>query len=188
MRVFCSTLVLLLFFPAISQAAYMDCMEKSKGKKLVWDSGWESDNSDNGTHYEITDVSIYNRLPDRSVTLTLRAIGNHSKKRRVFKVTTEEKARAFCERLVREERKLSLPHVTDSTDQASESLNSELSALPFIRFSTDGWVRDNPPRGAALEVCRVLKERFSCLRDEKNRYGSSLTELEAQLRWRIRDR
>lgn len=182
-------LVLTLVSAQSAQAAYMDCLEKAKGRTIVWDSSWDSDNRDNGTRYKITDVSIYNRLPDRSVTLTMRAEGSHARRNRSYKVVTEEKARAFCEHLVEEVRTLRLPDMSPIDVAPTEETpagDPSAEGLPFIRFSGKGWVRDFAPTGASLVACRVLDTRFSCLRQEKERYGATLRELEEELRWRIR--
>lgn len=184
-----STLCLffLLFTAGRAEAAsYMECIEKSRGRTIIWDSSWDSDKRDNGTRYKITDVSIYNRLPDRSVTLNMVATGNHSKRRRSYKVITEEKARAFCEHLVKEVRDLRFPGDTGiATEEASPSEASALG-LPYIRFTSEGWVRDDPPSGEKLTTCRVLDTRFSCLPAEKEKFSRPLKELEEELRWRIK--
>ena len=85
-------------------------------------------------------------MPDRSVTLTLRAVGPHTKKNRVYKVVTEEKARVLCENIVREAPKLSLPNVDTITEETPVAQNESFADLPFIRFSSEGWVRDFVPR------------------------------------------
>ncbi len=176
----------LLFVAEAKAASYMECIEKSRGRTIIWDSAWDSDKRDNGTRYKITDVSIYNRLPDRSVTLSMRALGPHTKGTRSYKVITEEKARAFCEHLVQEVRDLHFPGDTTIATEDAQPTESSAQGLPYIRFSSEGWVRDDPPTGEKLTTCRVLDTRFSCLPREKEKFSRTLKELEEELRWRIR--
>ncbi|MCB0325491.1 MAG: hypothetical protein KDD69_18040 [Bdellovibrionales bacterium] len=171
----------------LAHAAYMDCLEKARGRILIWNSSWEAGSGDNGVQYRITDVSIYNRLPDRSVTLTLKALQRAGRSKRVYKVTTEEKARSLCENLLVEQRPLSLPHeggVPSLSSEEGDAVESVDRDLPFIRYTTDGWVRDHVPNSGVLEICRVLGQRFSCLRDEKRKFSRALRELEEEIKLR----
>ena len=178
----------MFFISAEANAAYMDCMEKSRGREIIWDSSWTKDNKDNGTRYKITNVEIHDRIPNRWVRLTMRAVSRHSRKRRVYTIETEEKARAFCERLVREISRPKYPIGDPIAEETPEAADESAAGLPFIRFSSVGWVRAEPPTGKPLAVCRVLKTKFACLETEKQRFGASLRELEESLRWRVRDK
>ncbi len=175
----------LLSFALPANAAEMDCMEKAKGHSIIWNSAWGKDRKDNGTRYKVVGVEVYNRMPVRWVELSMLAQGRHSKQKRTFKVMTEEKARALCDSRVPVNTKLEFPGANTIANEEAKPLDTSLLGLPFIRFTREGWVRDEPPRREGLTTCRVLRNRFSCLLSEKEKFASALKELEEELRWRV---
>lgn len=176
------TCILMLGFaiPGTAEAtSYLKCLERSKGKILLWDSRWESDGADGGTAYDVVRVRVTNRIPDRIVELDLRARDERSsRKSRSITVESEERARVVCDRFTEERTTLRLPGRGGIPNEPPEL------SLPFIKYTKDGWVRaKRPARVFDVAVCRVHQREFSCLSEEKARFGIMLKSVEEEIRW-----
>lgn len=167
----------LVVLPQAAHAAFLDCVAHAKGQRVRWNQFWDSDKLDNDVVYKIVRISEIDKIPLREITLDLNAENGAGRSTRRLVITTEEKARAFCERLVQEQHVLRFPDQSQSEDP---------SELPFITVARDGWVRGDPPAGAALAICKVGEMRFSCTEADKARFGTLLKNLEDDLRAQIR--
>ena len=157
----------------------LDCIERSKGQSLKWSSRWATGTEDQDVLYRVKGVRIKNVLPLRRVTLELRALELASKKKRTLMVETEEKARSVCERLINAQAP-KFPGELSNVFAEPSTVHDK----PFIRYTKDGWVRAKPPRGSArLSICRVHHKEFSCLSEEKTRFGTMLRSVEEEIRW-----
>jgi hypothetical protein len=154
-----------------SAASNLDCIAASKGKKIRWNALWDSSRLDNDVQYRVMNVTQIDRIPLRRITLELHAEGSASLSNRTVIVQTEDKARAFCDRIVVEKDLLRFPG-TETTD---------VSQLPFIHFTREGWVRGDPEPGTALGICLINSVRFSCPETDRQRFGSSLRTIEEEL-------
>ena len=167
------TLVLGLLAPinlASADPAY-DCLEKSKGRLICWDSRWQSDKLDDNVIYMIKKASLKVSPPNKVLTLTLMTKENAKKKQRSFEVTTVTGARNTCDRLV-------------DVISLDDSFKSEdPSDLPYIWYSRGGWVRGYPPEEGQLSVCTIKGQRFSCLVTDKDRFGRYLKDVETRPRY-----
>src|SRR5262245_10957553 len=120
-RVSALVLLAVLSLPNSSaQAAYMDCLEKSQGQVVEWRDSWSTPAIDDGQQYRILTVAIRDKIPDRSVTLELSAVGPAKVNRRTLVVTTEEKARVVCESLVKQETIFRLPEVDKEQERLAK--------------------------------------------------------------------
>lgn len=170
--------LLLLFVALVLNSGFaqagsnLDCVANSKGMKLKWNSAWVKDNSDNNTEYTVTGVTEVDKIPLREVTLELRATGAASRTSRTLVIDVEERARAVCERLFSETPPLRAFRSTD---------NIKYEELPFIRFTKDGWLRDDFDNSSELAVCQVGKLKFACPKQDRERYFFTLKTLETQL-------
>ena len=172
-------LILVLPISEANAASYLKCLEQSKGKYITWNPQWDSDRADRGTKYQVKKIRIVNKIPDRIVTLELRAKDRATRKSRTVTVKTEERARPICESVHVIRRSLGLPG-----NKGGISSQPPEYSLPFIRYTKDGWVRaKHPERILDLSVCRVHKREFSCLKDEKDRWGTWLKSVEEEIRW-----
>lgn len=153
------------------------CLARSKGQYLEWKREWQNDYRDHGAYYLVTNAVEFNKHPNRSVTLTLEAKTHASVKHRTLVADAEDIARRFCEAL-----RLNLPHAHSDVRFSGPGMAESASNLPFIHYSREGWVRGDAPVSERTTVCRVLNKRFSCLAEEKDRYGSTLKSLEEELR------
>ncbi len=160
-------------FTSNASAANLDCAAKSQGLKVRWNHFWEADKSDNDIIYIVKSVTEIDRIPLREITMELKSDGPASQSSRRLVISTEEKARAFCERIVKERRILKFPEYGAAED---------LESLPFIRITKEGWYRADRPRDAELTVCRVGQTKFSCPASDLDRFGNSLKTLEEELR------
>lgn len=176
-----AALCALCAFVPTASAAYLDCLERSEGKTLTWDGRWVRSTSDQDVEYRITGVRIKNVMPDRFVTLKLSALTPAEQSKRTLTVETEEKARRVCERIRVEKGPLRFPN--EIKDPFATS-SGHPQTMPYIEYSRDGWVRGKMPVNAPkLAICRVHDREFSCLEEEKNRYGIMLRAVEEEIRW-----
>ncbi len=167
-------LSLVVAAPELAHAVvYLDCIAHAKGQKVRWNQFWDNDKRDNDVVYKINFVSEIDKIPLREITLDLHADGGAARTVRRLVVSTEEKARAVCERLVQEQRVLHFPESGQSDDP---------SQLPFIQVSRDGWVRGDPEPGVQLTICKVGEQRFSCSESDRAKFGALLKTLEEDLR------
>lgn len=157
--------------PALA-GSNLDCVANAKGMKLRWNSAWVKDNSDNNTEYNVITVSEVDRIPLREVTLELRATGPANKSSRTLVIDVEERARAVCERLFSE---------TPPLRAFRSSENIKYEELPFIRFTKDGWLRDDFDNTTEVTICQVGKLKFACPKSDRERYFFTLKTLESQL-------
>ena len=169
-----AALMLLTWCLSAAVPAYADsqlgCLEKARGKIIDWDARWGAERQDEGVSYEVVDVAVRNRLPDRSVTLTLKAEGKAVTRERTIKVESEDVARRFCERL-------------HTRRAVISTVMPEMSEREFIQYSPDGWVRALPPPARRLSECVVGPVIFSCTEEDRMQYGTMLKDVEAQVRW-----
>lgn len=177
--------VFLLQAPAY--AAYMDCLTKARNREISWNAAWGRDRRDNNMVYRIVSVSERNDIlsASRSVTLQLRSSNSRVyMKQRQLVVDAEDRARAVCDRLLKQTRTLVFPKGPDVEPEDTGPVEAaDNERLPFILHTTDGWVRGDPPAGAELDVCRVLQRRFSCTQNEKRKFRGSLKTLEEELKY-----
>jgi hypothetical protein len=148
----------------------LSCLEKSRGLILNWAAAWAPERQDDGVEYEVVMVTKKNKLPDRSVTLDLKATGRAAVSARTIKADSEETARRICDRL----------HVKKVTRNPFEPDSQERD---FIQYTNDGWMRGYQPANKRLAECPIGQVIFSCTEEDKLRYGSMLKTLEEQLRW-----
>lgn len=153
----------------------LDCIAASKGRRLLWNASWENDRTDNNVEYRVTDVSEIDKIPTRQVTLELQAVDSASSKTRRAVVSTEEYARAICERFIENKAPLRFPG----------QIETQLDSLPFIRYSKDGWVRGAPDPSDTLGICRLGQLRFSCPENDRQRFGATLKSLEEELKAQV---
>ncbi len=175
-----ASLVLAAFFlvalpcPA-GAASNLDCIAAAKGRKILWNSSWSTDKSDNNVEYKVVNVTEIDRIPTRQVTLDLVASGSARQSNRKAVIATEDRARALCERIVEEKALLRFPN----------QVESDIESLPFIKFTKDGWARAPIEPGSALALCRVGELRFSCPESDRDRFGANLRALEEELRAQV---
>ena len=148
----------------------LGCLERSMGKSLNWNARWASDQQDNNVEYQVVGVTPFNRLPERSVTLELKAVHKASISARTVKADSEESARRICERIF-EKRVIVDPFSRPQIER------------DFIHYTKDGWVRGYPPTNKPLTECSIGSVVFSCTEDDKSRYGNSLKAVQEQVRW-----
>lgn len=168
--------------------SYLECLEKSQGKEVRWSGNWSADKLDHDTIYKISSVSIVNKIPKRSVTLDLRALGSAAKRERVVTAEAEDTARSICERFVVRVSKLAFPEDSGSPgstspQEASPQNQFTFDKLPYIKYSSEGWVRDYPPNEARLVPCDIGEVKYLCTHEDKLRFGGTLKRLESELRW-----
>lgn len=173
--------------PSMAES-YLECLEKSQGKELRWSANWARDKLDHGTIYKITNVSIVNKIPKRSVTLDLRALGSAAKRERVVTAEAEDTARSICERFVVRVSKLVFPEDLGSPSStipqdAPRQKRFSSDKLPYIKYSSEGWVRDYPPNEARFVLCDIGDVKYRCTHGDKLRFGGTLKRLESELRW-----
>jgi hypothetical protein len=140
--------------------SYLECLEKAQGKEVRWSGNWSPDKLDHDMMYKISSVSIVNRIPKRSVTLTLRALGSAVKRERVVTAEAEDTARSICERFEVRVSKLEFPENPASssgtrTQEQDPPSHFAPDKLPFLKYSSEGWVRDYPPNEARLVQCEI---------------------------------
>lgn len=164
-------------FPASASAVvYLDCISNAKGQRVRWSQYWEPDKSDNDVVYKIATVSEIDKIPLREITLDLQAEGPAAHSSRRIVIATEEKARAVCERLVEAQRVLRFPDVRQD----------DLTLLPFIKFTRDGWMRADRDSEVELVVCRVGDQRYSCPATDHARFSNGLKTLEDELKAQVK--
>ena len=151
---------------AVADPAY-DCLESSKGRLLRWDSRWQGDKLDNDSTYTVKQSSLEITPPNKTLTLMLMAQGEANKKERSLKVATVSQARDVCDRLFKK---------TSLEDPFKQS--EDLSKLPYIWYSRDGWVRGNSSKNDQLAVCTVEGRHFACRATDKERFGVHLKDID----------
>ncbi len=172
----CAAFWSVLFLPSIAFAASnLDCIADSRGRKLRWNSSWDKDRLDNNVEYRVINVSQIDRIPLRQITLELKAVDSAAVGSRTVVVVTEELARALCNSIVVQQDPLRFP------GEAA----ADPSQYPFIRFTRDGWVRDDPDSGIQLGICPVGSLRFSCPEKDRLRFGGTLRTLEEELKAQV---
>lgn len=171
-----AALFIALLLPVQSYAASnLDCIAASKGRKIRWNASWEKDRLDDNVEYRVTDLSEFDKIPTRKITLELKAESPASQKYRTTIVDTEDRARALCNRIITEVAPLRFP----------DQVGNDLESLPFIRFTKDGWVRAETDTSVPLSLCRVGELRFSCPEADRQRFSSALKVLEDDLRAQV---
>ena len=171
-------LALIAFLGAVEPAvagSNLDCIAASKGRKVLWNSSWTEDRTDNNVEYRVVDVSEIDRIPTRQVTLELQAVDSASQSRRKAVVETEEFARAICQRFVSDTAPLRFPG----------QIETHVETLPFIQYTKDGWVRATPDSKELLGICRVGQLRFSCPESHRQRFAPTLRVLEEELKAQV---
>ena len=179
---------LLLFAQQALGDSQLRCLETSQGKTLRWFAGWDPDGQDGNMLYRIESVTSQNKMPNRIVTLELKAYGNAVRSTRKITVSAEDTARSVCERLTMEGTKIIDPSIferpKDTKLEEHEPIQPD-GGLPYIEYTTDGWVRaDAPPGGGTYTECTVLQRRFRCLEEHKARFGNALKAAEEELLWK----
>lgn len=71
-------------------------------------------------------------------------------------------------------------------EDGTSLLISANDAMPFIRYSTKGWVLGDASPNEALGICEVLDRRYRCPLKDKQDHGGSIARLEEELRIRPR--
>lgn len=183
------SIVLILLLALLSSAdafaaSQLKCLEEATGKTLRWDPVWESDCQDRDVEYSVVSVTSQNRMPDRIVTLELKAAGKAAKTLRRLTVQAEDTARPICERLANNVRMIDKSIFDAPTELARDDkarLQTAGSDLPFIEYTSDGWVRADPPSNQPLVECRILDRRYSCLEEQKTRFGNALKSIEEEI-------
>jgi hypothetical protein len=148
----------------------LGCLEKSQGRTLTWNARWADDRQDDNVEYEVTNVTKIDKVPDRIVTLNLKAVRKAVVSVRTIKADSEESARRLCDRLF-EKREMVDPFKSAEVERE------------FIHYSKDGWVRGYAPSNKKLVECTIATVVFSCAEDDKLRYGNSLKSVQEQVRW-----
>lgn len=71
--------------------------------------------------------------------------------------------------------------VKPSLERQIKRKGPDLRTLPFIHFTSGGWVRADTLTYGVLTTCEVAGRVFSCIEDEKARYGEQLKQVEQDL-------
>ncbi|MCB0325139.1 MAG: hypothetical protein KDD69_16255 [Bdellovibrionales bacterium] len=194
-----------LLTPTSCKAEGVDCLRVATGRSLVWHGSWQADGSDTGVVYKVRQVRASARSSE-GVRLELEAIGRAQKAERTIDVVDRAVATMVCRSLVRTKRPdfdtlpqpptppptplpvtrhASKPVQTPSPPKKSSTVSTPvppgIDRLPFIKYTERGWLRSEKVAGK-LAVCAVLSRQFSCLADEKSRFGSLLAQTEAEIR------
>ena len=162
-------------------ASNLDCVERSKGQTLEWNSRWVRSADDQKVLYKVDAVRVTNVPPLRRVTIELTALELAKKKKRTMTIETEEKARAVCKSL---RHTVAGPLKFPGENNTPFGDSNDPLSKPFIHYTQDGWVRAKAPAATArLSICRVYHREFSCLTEEKNRFVIMLRTVEEEIRW-----
>ena len=163
------------------QSGPLDCLTRAKGKVLLWDTRWEGTPDDEGVAYRVLEISTRYTYPvqSQSVTLILSSATTAEHPYRKLVASDGEKATAVCSRL-RELSAIPPSPAPAPALSAAPEIAPDMT-LPFITYSTDGWVRADTPPQAQVTICRVLHRPFLCTKEDRKKFSDRLQEVEAVL-------
>lgn len=174
-----SSLVLTSMSYAESQ---LSCLEKSQGRFILWNSLWGKDKLDDGVEYLITNVDVKNRMPNRTVTLQLKASKKASILVREAIINAEDTARSYCQRLITYNSPLTMPGESNISEITGKKLEQSRKAeYPYIEYSNGSWRRTVLKNNISVKECQVLSRKFLCQEEQLKAHGSFLKQLEEEI-------
>ena len=158
----------------------ISCLDGVSGGAITWNPEWQDDRQDSNVIYSIDSVVHIRSLSAHAVQLDLSTKQPAAKTQRLFVVASDDVADKVCSQIqtqtgysIRNEQqnsKLSLPNAREEYSR-------------FIRYSRIGWVRSDPPSSGDFQSCRAMGQNFQCLKEDKERYGQMLKDLEEEKRF-----
>lgn len=153
------------------------CLHNVTGASVRWDASWQSDRLDNDVSYLVVDAVRFSTASSATVTLELTANGPAKKHQRYLVVDANTFRKKVCGRITQANTR-----VQKHSSARKGKTKAPTQRLQFIRYTTRGWVKADPPQQKTLAKCSILGRSYLCLEEEKQRFGEQLKTVEAEIK------